>query len=134
MALLAACTSGAYFWLKPKPVTPITPVTYVWRGTVQEILSVDGVPQRRAVNGALIVPHLNNEDAVDLKVMTPSPSSLGPGEFEIFTTNSAYYTDAAKLKISKEGYKTLTREAQAVIPSPDGQHRRIYTLIRQSTP
>jgi hypothetical protein len=123
-------------WIHNNPdyPPPVPVVEYVWRGVVQEIVIEDGQPVRRAVDGVLVMPHLNNDDAEALKVLTPSPASLGPGEFRITTTDEPYHTDEPELHMSKTGYKFLARKAQAVIPAANDQHRRIYTIKKLATP
>ncbi|MGL4398984.1 MAG: trypsin-like peptidase domain-containing protein, partial [Luteolibacter sp.] len=106
---------------------------YVWRGVVQEIVIEDGIEQRRPVDGAIVIPHLKRDYNMLLKVVTPSPKELGVGEFEIRTREPNYFSEDAELEISKDGYETVKRRAQAVTPLKNGEHRRIYTLIKKST-
>jgi hypothetical protein len=116
------------------PCEPPAVSTYVWRGRVEEVVSEGGLHIKKPIDGARVMPYLNNADLTELQITTPSPSDLGPGEFEIKTSNPLHYSDAVMIKISKEGYKTVVEDAQAVKPRTDGKHHVVYRLTKQSTP
>ena len=131
VAVMAIVSVIVYHACQPDPDEP---TTYVWRGRVEEVVSEGGLQIKKPINGATVMPYLNNADLTELQITTPSPSDLGPGEFEIKTTNPLHYSDAVMIKISKKGYKTVVEDAQAVKPRTDGKHHVVYRLTKQTTP